>query len=312
MDARRQLTWIGAHLAAESLRRMQQAQQAHSAAISFEPPAADAAQTRCLVDGREGIIAVAPLYALEADGETQRRKAALEERLHAYGARDLALWTPPHAQLPQDPDAAAARIAAAAAELPAGGRGEVAFPIQLGIRKTGAEGSYMSVLGGLSAHWARFTGQVLGEYQLDSNQIHRLPEDADRVTQLIDFLVLAANGLRKEGAATTVKADDVWTIQRVDGVEEPIVLAASPDAAMDGRAVRRRMRRALRESGAALESDAQLRIAVLVGLVAQMETETATIALRGMDAALVGVWEYIGLAADGQLRPLLGPSPPLG
>lgn len=312
MDAQRQLTWIGAHLAVESLRRMQEARGAQGAAISFEPPDVDAAQTRCLVDGREGIIAVAPLYALEADGETLRRKAALEERLHAYGARDLALWTPPHARLPEDADAAAARIAAAAAELPAGGRGEVAFPVQLGIRKTGAEGSYMSVLGGLSAHWARFTGQVLGEYQLDSNQIHRLPENAEQVTRLIDFLVLAANGLRKEGAATTVAAEDVWTIQRVDGVEQPIVLAAPPEAALDGRAVRRLMRRGLRESGAALGPDTQLRIAVLVGLVAQLETETATIALRGMDAGLVGVWEYIGLAADGQLRPLLGPAPPLG
>ncbi len=308
MDARRQLTWIGAHLAAEALR------EAHGIELSVTPPEAGAAQAVCRANGLEGAIAVAPLYPLEADGETQRRKAALEERLHAYGVRDAAVWTPPHARLPDDAgdaDVAAARIAEAVGELGEGERGEAAFPIELGVRKTGAEGSYMSVLGGLSQHWARFTGQVMGEYQLDSSQLHRLPTDPERVTQLVDFLVLVANGLRKEGAATTVAGEDVWRIQRVPGLEEPIVLASSPEAALDGRAVRRAMRRGLREGAAQVGADAELRIASLVGLVAQLETETATIALRGMDASLVGMWDYIGLAADGQARGLLGPAAPL-
>lgn len=305
MDAQRQLGWIGAQLAAEALR------ETHGIELSVTPPDAGAALAACRANGLEGAIAVAPLYPLEGDGETQRRKAALEERLHAYGARDVALWTPPHAQLPDDADAAAARIAEATGELDEGERGEAAFPIELGVRKTGADGSYMSVLGGLSQHWARFTGQVMGEYQLDSSQLHRLPADAERVTQLIDFLVLVANGLRKEGAATTVAGEDVWRIQRIAGLEEPIVLAAPPQASLDGREVRRAMRRGLREGAAQIGADAGLRIAVLVGLVAQLETETATIALRGMDASLVGMWDYIALAADGQARPLLGPSPPL-
>ena len=151
----------------------------------------------------------------------------------------------------------------------------------------------------------------MGQYQLDSSAIHRLPEDPQRVTQLVDFLVLVANGLRKEGAATTVNSEDVWTIQRIPELTEPIVLAAAPGAAVDGRAVRRLMRRGLRGGGSEIDASAQTRVHVLVGLVAQLETETATIALRGMDAALLGGWEFIGLAADGRLRPLLGPAPPL-
>ena len=305
MDPRRQLTWIGAQLAVEALR------ETHGLEISCDLPPPDAAHTACRLDGREGAIAVAPLYPLEADGETMRRKAALEERLHAYGARDLALWTPPNAQLPEDADAAAARIAEAAAELPEAGRGEVAFPVKLGIRKTGADGSYMSVLGGLSQHWARFTGQVMGEYQLDSSAIHRLPADPERVAQLVDFLVLVANGLRKEGATTTTDAEDTWSIQRIPELDDPIVLAAAPDAILDGRAVRKRIRQGLRESAAAISPEAAPRIQILLALVPQIETETATIALRGMDAGLVGQWDYIALAADAQLRPLLGPSPPL-
>ena len=306
MDPQRQITWVGAQLAVDALR------DTHGIEISHTPPDADALYARCEADGREGAICVAPLYPLEADGETMRRKAALEERLHAYGARDLALWTPPNAALPDDADAAAARIAEAAAELPDGGRGEAAFPIKLGVRKTGGDGSYMSVLGGLSQHWARFTGQVMGEYQLDSSALHRLPDDPERVTQLIDFLVLVANGLRKEGAATTVDSEDTWSIQRVPGLEEPIVLAAAPDAVLDGRAVRKQLRRGLRESAAALPEDAEFGVQVLLGLVPQIETETATIALRGMDAGLVAPWSYMALAADARVRPLVGPSGLLG
>ena len=302
MDPQRQITWVGAQLAVEALR------ETHDIEISHIPPDADALYARCEAEGRESAICVAPLYPLEADGETMRRKAALEERLHAYGARDLALWTPPHAALPDDADAAAARIAEAAAELSEGARGEAAFPIKLGVRKTGGDGSYMSVLGGLSQHWARFTGQVMGEYQLDSSALHRLPDDPERVTQLIDFLVLVANGLRKEGAATTVDSEDTWSIQRVPGLEEPIVLAAAPDAVLDGRAVRKQLRRGLRESAAALPEDAEFGIQVLLGLVPQIETETATIALRGMDAGLVAPWSYMALAADARVRALVGPS----
>lgn len=305
MDPQRQIIWVGAQLAVDALR------ETHDIEISHAPPD-DAPYARCEVDGREGAICVAPLYPLEADGETMRRKAALEERLHAYGARDLALWTPPHAALPDDADAAAARIAEAAAELPEGARGEAAFPIKLGVRKTGGDGSYMSVLGGLSQHWARFTGQVMGEYQLDSSALHRLPDDPERVTQLVDFLVLVANGLRKEGAATTVDSEDTWSIQRVPGLEEPIVLAAAPDAVLDGRAVRKQLRRGLRESAPALPEDAEFGIQVLLALVPQIETETATIALRGMDAGLVAPWSYMALAADARVRALVGPSGVLG
>ena len=213
MDPRQQLTWIGARLAADAL------SSHHAIDAEYDAPAAAAAQTAFRADGLDGVVAVSPLFPIEADGETMRRKAELEERLHAYGARDLVLWAPPGARLPDDADATAGQVVAAAAELPEGGRGEVAFAVKVGIRKTGADGSYMSVLGGLSHHWAKFTTQVMGEYQLDSTAIHRLPEDPEKITQLVDFLVLVANGLRKAGATTTVNSEDVWTIQRIPGLE---------------------------------------------------------------------------------------------
>ena len=210
MDSRQQLAFVAAAAAASSL-------VAEGAALVPRAPEAGALTT--VLDGVAEVgVAAVPLFDAEGDAETQRRRAGFTERLHAYGARDVVLWAPPGARLPEDGDAAAARVAEAGREIEAGETGEVAFPVKIGIRKTGAEGSYMSVLGGLSQQWARFTNQVAGQYQLDSSAIHRLPRDAEAVTRMVDFLVLVANGLRSEGAETTVDSEDTWTVQRVAGL----------------------------------------------------------------------------------------------
>lgn len=281
--------------------------------ISFDLPGAGESFVRFRANGEEGYLAAAALYDATGDGETLRRKAALEERLDAYGARDLVLWTPPGARLPDDADATAARVAEAARELSPGARGEVAFAVQVGIRKTGEEGSYMSVLGGLSQHWARFTNQVMGQYQLDSTAIHRLPDEEAAITQMVDFLVLVANGLRKEGATITVNAEDTWAFQRLEGLVEPIVICAPPGAHTDGRMVRRLMRRSLREAGEGMDRDGStgFRIAALATLAASVERELATTALRGIDPTLLAGWDYLPLLVDGQVQSLLGPMPPL-
>ena len=274
---------------------------------------AEAAAAPLSDSGAGCAVAAVPLFDTDADPETQRRRAELAERMHAYGARDAVLWVPPGARLPDDVDAAAARVAEAAASLELDGVGEVAFPVKIGLRKTSAEGSYMSVLGGLSQQWARFTSQVAGQYQLDSSAIHRLPRDPDAVTRTIDFLVLAANGLRAEGAEAILDAEDVWTVQRIDGLEEPFAVAASPAEAVDGRAVRRLLRRGLRDAAAELDEAGAgpPRAAALISVVSHYEAELASIALRGTDPSVLAGWDCILLAADGEARPLLGPSPPL-
>ncbi len=306
MDSRQQLAFVAAAAAASSL-------VADGAALAPRAPGEGALTT--VLDGVAEVgVAAVPLFDAEGDAETQRRRAELTERLHAYGARDVVLWAPPGARLPEDGDAAAARVAEAGREIEAGETGEVAFPVKIGIRKTGAEGSYMSVLGGLSQQWARFTNQVAGQYQLDSSAVHRLPRDAEAVTRMVDFLVLVANGLRSEGAETTVDSEDTWTVQRIVGLEEPIVLAAPPGEAVDGRAVRRRLRRGLRDASTELDAAgaAGLRVAVLASIVAQMDRELASIALRGIDPAVLAGWDCILLAADGETRALLGPTGALG
>ena len=286
--------------------------------IAIVWPATAQMQSGLGLGQRTCTVLACPLFdvaGLQADAETLAAKVALEERLHAYGARDVVLWTPPGATMPTDPDAAAAQVAEVARELPVGESGEVAFQVDVIVRKTGSEGSYMSVLGGLSQHWAKFTNQVMGEYQLDSSNIHRLPSDEAKITQMVDFLVLVANGIRQDGHATSVRSEDTWRVQRLAGLEEPIVLCASPTSVIDGRAIRRLLRRSLREASEAVvasvvASDAAT-VAALITLAPSVERELATTALRGMDPSLLAGWDYLPLLVDGQVVDVLEASPRL-
>ena len=308
MEPQQQLTLLAATMTRDALLA------GGASDVSFEPPSANSLTTTIRANDAEGTIAACPLFdvaALQGDGATLARKVELEERLHAYGARDAALWVPPGAALPEDADHAAGLVADAARELEVGERGEVTFKVDVAVRKTGSDGSYMSVLGGLSQQWARFTNQVMGEYQLDSSNIHRLPEDERKITQMVDFLVLVANGIRNEGVATTVKGEDTWRVQRLEGVEEPIVICAPPTSVVDGRAVRRLMRRSLREAEEAIGGAGGFRIAAMITLANSLDRELVSTALRGIDPLLLAGWDYMPLLVDGRTKPLLDAAPPL-
>lgn len=308
MDPQQQLTLLCAAMTRDSLIA------GGASDVSFDPPSPSSLTTTFRANDAEGVLAVCPLFdlaALQSDGVVLARKVELEERLHAYGARDVALWIPPGAPLPDDADHAAGLVADAARELEVGDKGEVTFKVDVAIRKTGGDGSYMSVLGGLSQQWARFTNQVMGEYQLDSSNINRLPDDEQKITQMVDFLVLVANGIRKDGVATTVKGEDTWRIQRIVGVEEPIVICAPPTSVVDGRTVRRLMRRSLREAEQAIGGSNGFRIAAMLTLANSLDRELVSTALRGIDPLILAGWDYMPLLVDGQLKSLLEPSPPL-
>lgn len=308
MDPRQQLTLVAAAMTRDAL------VAGGKTDVSFDPPSPGSLTTGFRVGDAHGTLAACPLFDLSsllADGPALARKVELEERLHAYGARDIALWVPPGASLPDDPDHAAGLIGDAARELEVGEKGEVTFTVDIAVRKTGSDGSYMSVLGGLSQQWARFTNQVMGEYQLDSSNIHRLPEDEQKITQMIDFLVLVANGIRKDGVATTVKGDDTWRLQRLEGIDEPMVVCSPPTSVIDGRTVRRLMRRSLREAEDDIGGADGFRIASMITLANSLDRELVTTALRGIDPLLLAGWDYMPLLVDGRTKNLLEPSPPL-
>lgn len=308
MDPQQQLTWVAAAMTRDAL------SDAGAGDVSFDPPSPGSLVTPFRANGEAGLAAACALFdfsGLLADGQTLARKAAFEERLHAYGARDAVVWIPPGAALPEDPDHAAGLVGDAIRELDPGARGEAAFRVDVAVRKTGSDGSYMSVLGGLSQHWAKFTNQVMGEYQLDSSNLHRLPEDEAKITQMVDFLVLVANGIRQDGNATTVQVEDTWRVQRLEGLEQPIVLCAPPGSFADGRTVRRLMRRSLREAEQAIGAADGFRIAAMLTLANSLDRELVSTALRGIDPLLLAGWDYMPLLVDGQVRSLLEPSPPL-
>lgn len=257
-------------------------------------------------------VAVVPLYDVGADADTQRRKSAAEERLAAIGAGPVAIWVPPTAPIPiEDADAFVARIAEATAGRAPGERVEVAFPVTLDLRKNDDKGSYLSVFGGLSPHWARFTNQVTGYYQLDSSAIHRLPDDPEKVTQLIDFIVLVANGIRTPGKTAEIKAEDTWVAQRLRSLSAPCLLAAAPGSAPDdGANVRRALRAGVQRAAQQLPAlPADTKVLAFVGIYNSLRDENASIALRGMDPTAFAQFDFACLVADGALKPLFGPRP---
>lgn len=84
-----------------------------------------------------------------------------------------------------------------------------------------------------------------------------------------------------------------------------MVVSAAAAEVLDGRAVRRYLRRALRDRGGALSSQGE-RVLAVVGVVPQLADELASIAMRGIDATLLGGWDAVVLIADGRVKPLLG------
>ncbi|MCY3569592.1 MAG: hypothetical protein OXH38_13265, partial [Chloroflexi bacterium] len=146
---------------------------------------------------------------------------------------------------------------------------------------------------------------------LDSSNVHRLPEDESNITQMVDFLVLVANGIRQDGNTTTVQVEDTWRVQRLDGLEQPVVLCAPPGSVVDGREVRRLMRRSLRDAEEAIGDADGFRIATMITLASSLDRELVSTALRGIDPLLLAGWDYMPLLVDGQVRPLLEPSAPL-
>ena len=110
----------------------------------------------------------------------------------------IALWVPAGADLPADEPAVsefAAAVREAAVKLGPHERSYVPLPATLLLRKSSDSGGVVSVTGGLNPFWARFTERVRGSYDLDSNQLHRLPESEEHLERLLDTVVEASTTL---------------------------------------------------------------------------------------------------------------------
>lgn len=259
-------------------------------------------------DGLTVAIESHPIIEGEEESWTSLRRS-VEDRLAASLPGGYALWVPPGAGLPPEGLSAeefVSAVRAAALRLGPGERAHVSLPTRLYLRKTSDSGNVVSVTGGLSAYWARFTERVRGTYELDSTRLHRLPESESHLEALLDTIVQKAAELAA-GAWSEVETIDAWTVQRVEGLNRFVLVGWPPQAVVDtGLTVRRNTRRILSQSAPVLRSRAgDLRAIVLLGPYARMEQEGVTTAIRGYDPALYSGIDLVCLVADGQIKPVV-------
>lgn len=256
-------------------------------------------------------LTVAVLFVAPPAGSSRwhEAKRELETRLSARQPGFFLLWAPAGADLPaREPHTSEfiRRTEEVAARLAPGGHGEARFPATLLLRKSDDEGSYVTARGGLASVWARFTGRVSGHYQLDSNELHRLPAGEGYVTALIDEITAIAATLSL-GESKAIETDDAWTVQRLSEGEGFVILGEAPgDEVSSGAILRRNLRRTMQALRPALIArPADLRVLAVVGPYPSFEEQPVGTALLGFDPTLFGGIDQVLLAADGQVGPLL-------
>ena len=266
------------------------------------------------VDGETRLaVEVRSLLPLEDERWTHRREhleAALSEGLPGR----YALWVPSGADLPREEPWLSEFIdlvRKSATRLGPHERSYVPVPVKLYLRKVSDEGGVVTASGGLSFYWARFTEHVKGTYDLDSRLLHRLPESEEHLQELLDFII----GRSKEmapGDVFEIETIDAWTVQRLEGEDGMTVIGAPPaNPEEEGLAVRRNFRQLLAEACPKLrEAEANLVALVVVGYYARMELEGASTAMRGYDPGLYAGMDFVCLAADGLVKPLIQPRRP--
>jgi hypothetical protein len=255
-------------------------------------------------------VEIRPLLSVDDAAWVQARK-----RLEAALSQDLpgayALWVPSGAALPRDEPALSEfvdLVRRSAVRLGPRERSYIPIPISLYLRKVSDDGGVVSVTGGLNSHWARFTEHVTGSYDLDSTQLHRLPESEDHLPQLLEAIIGHTKALQS-GQWVEIDTIDAWTVQKL-GDEKGLTVIGGPPAGGEDMAlvVRRNLRRLLGEAGPKLRgAETGLRALVLVGHYGRMEQEGATTAMRGYDPVLYAGIDFVCLAADGLVKPIMQP-----
>jgi hypothetical protein len=245
----------------------------------------------------------------EGDGAWYRAKESLSRRIRARVEGGCLIWVPQGVDLPErEPRTSEIVLGAeeALGRFVPGGHGEIRFPIQIAIRKSDAEGSYVTARGGLAPFWAQFTNRVNGHFQLDSTELHRLPAGEAHLSGRIDRIVEAANALEL-GHTAEVSAEDAWVAQRLRGGEGVALLGEPPGSELSsGAGLRRSLRRTVQAlRGPLLEVEADAHIIALVGPYTSIEQQPVATALLGFDPALYQGIDLICLAAEGMVKPLL-------
>jgi hypothetical protein len=244
------------------------------------------------------------------DAAWESRRRMLEELIGDGLPARVALWVPAGADLPgEEPEVSefAALVRESAIKLGPTERSHVPLPVNLKLSKSADTGGVVSVSGGLNPNWARFTERVRGAYDLDSTQLHRLPESEEHLESLLDAVVekTATLDVRQHAVIETI---DAWTVQRLPGEVGVTIVGVPPAVAAEGGiAVRRNFRRILASAGPLREAKGGARALVVLGYYARIEQEGATVAMRGFEPSLYSDIDFVCMVADGVVKPLIQP-----
>jgi len=262
-------------------------------------------------DGSQRLAAeVQPLLAPTRNDAWTSNRERLETEIASGVAGGYALWLPPGADLPAGgsaEDELLRLVREVASKLEPGQRADVPLPATIYIKKQQDEGALMSVSGGLNRYWARLSEKARGSYDVDSTRIHRLPDSVEHVERLCETIWERAAAIEGVGEWVEIETIDAWTVQGLAGAEGFAIIGRPPEELADvGLAVRRNLRRLLAEATPRLQaSGAEVKALVATGCYAHMEDEGATTAMRGYDPALYAGLDFVCLAADGLVKPLM-------
>lgn len=243
----------------------------------------------------------------ESSVEFEAARAVVERRLDAAG-RGIALWMPRGAGLPAgEPGLSQFMLSIESANALPDGRLEVRRPVRLYLRRTSHEGSVVTILGGLSPHWAQFTNRVAGSFQLNSQDLYRLPHSSEEREELADRIVLAA-GQPGVDDQEVVDAEDTWTANELGGERSYVLGSPQRESDDQSAALRRNLRKLLRAAAPGLrEGKPDGRALVVLGAATYAEEEKLSWALRGMDPSLYAGYDIITVLTDGLVKVLLEP-----
>ncbi|MEO8538674.1 MAG: hypothetical protein ABI577_02965 [bacterium] len=258
--------------------------------------------------GRQWNLAVSVLNTMAPDAtvEWEAARAALERRIDLEG-RSIALWAPRGAALPKmEPGLSQFMHSVSEAKALEDGRLELRRPVNLYLRRAGTTGSVITVLGGLSAHWAQFTNRVPGTFMLNSAELLRLPAAQEERDELAERIVLAA-GQPEVDENQTVRAVDAWTANDLGAGQSCVLGTPSPENEEWSSSLRRNLRRLVKEAAPHLSTRADARALVVLGSSTYAEEEKLSLSLRGMDPTQYAAYDILAVIADGVIKTILQP-----
>ncbi len=258
--------------------------------------------------GRKWNLNVSVLNTVAADASVawEAARSAIERRLDLEG-KSLAIWAPRGAMLPaQEPGLSQMVLSLEEAATLEDGRKEFRRPVNLQLRRVGTTGSVITILGGLSAHWAQFTNRVPGTFQLNSAELLRLPASSEEREELAERIVLAA-GQPDVDENQVVRAVDCWTASDLGSGRACVIGTPAPENEEWSASLRRNLRRLLKAAEANLRTPADAKALVVLGAATYADEEKLSWALRGMDPALYAGYDILVVIADGVVKTVLQP-----